>query len=324
MSTIKIAIVTASDSRYFPLLKGLVQSMIDGLTELQKQSSKLPVISAFPFTVVNWQFNMTVLNGGLEEHEVQWLVTRGVNLKAIEYHTLDYGGRERPSDHMAGFVERHALPKHVPGYNLYLWIDADAWVQDFNSGVMPYILLAARGHLAIVPEVDRQIAFSAHHRNITKAWALGNYEKFFSKEIALTYSELPMFNNGVFAASATNPVWDLWASSIQFALDKNDGKPEFGIDQISLNFVIYSAKEVRTYPLPLLCNWMVPHSFPLIDNDTGKLVGSLWPHTVIGVVHLLDNTKWNRVGIQRINRNDLSIVSGDSVHLEYGWMKKGK
>lgn len=324
-NTLKIAIVTASNSKYFGLVKGLISSVLDGIRELKETRNLSVRDTRFPINVMDsWQFNMVLLDGGLEDYEQRWLHERGVNTKKLppDSLTLDYDGKELPATHMHGYTERHALPTHFPGYDIYLWIDADAWVQDFKLGIMPYLLLAARGHLAIVPEVDRQIVFNAHHRKVTKGWSHSNYTKFFGEEIAKAYGDMPTFNNGVFAARATNPIWKLWESAMQFALDKNNGKPEFGIDQISMNFVIYGAKEVKTYPLSLLCNWMVTHAVPMINDATNTIVTPLWPHNIIGIIHLLDYTKWNRVGIQRINTTTLSVVSSDSVNLEYGWAKR--
>jgi len=49
---------------------------------------------------------------------------------------------------------RPYLPKHFPGHAVYLWIDADAWVQD-DTVLDIFVSGARRGMLAVVPEVDR-------------------------------------------------------------------------------------------------------------------------------------------------------------------------
>jgi len=304
-------IVTAANSKYYPLCLGLVQSL-RGLKDGYAKDG---------MTLVNnpletYRIAIAVMDGGLEPEQIAKLQSYDVIVKQVPF-LFDFPQGSVPKPHYNGFVERCNLPKHFPGYETYMWMDADTWVQDFNIGVRPYLQFAAKGHLAIVPEVDRNIAFNEHHQNITVGWAHGNYSKYFGEEVAAAYCRKPMFNNGVFAARADNPVWELWESAMYVALLANNYKPEFGIDQISLNYVIYSAPEAKAYPLPLVCNWMVTHAMPVIDNFDNTLREPLWPHEMIGVVHLLENTKWNRVGINRIDPVTSEQVGGDSIHLEY-------
>src|ERR1019366_3197819 len=67
---------------------------------------------------------------------------------------LDFPGRAALPRHYQAMTARPYLPRHFPGYETYLWIDADAWVQD-DAVLDLFIATARRGELAIVPEIDR-------------------------------------------------------------------------------------------------------------------------------------------------------------------------
>jgi hypothetical protein len=316
----KVAIVSAANSRYMPLLRGLVRSVINAIdqsTEIQqsKPSGFFPVATQAYCCPkkLDYEISFYVLDCGLNEADKSWLSLFGVQIIQVEEPTLSHSRRFNPAN--TAFLERHALPTHAPGHDVYVWIDADAWVQSFNAGLLPYLMFAETHDVVIVPEIDRQIVYNAHHRQITKGWSIGNYTKYFSAEVAESLHQLPMLNNGVFSASADSKIWQLYESAMQFALYKNDGKPEFGIDQVSLAFAIYSG-EVRFYALPLTCNWMVTHATPALMDDSECLVEPMWPFNEIGIVHLLDYTKWQRVGIQRIDGQGNSL-SGDAMLLDY-------
>ena len=317
MNTTRVAIVSAANSRYMSLLRGLVRSVLDVIPASDEE-----VATTFPYMrrAKNkaHEFSFSVLDCGLLPHDIEWLTVRGVSVVSINQPTLEHSRTFEPGN--IGFTERHALPTHVPGFDIYMWIDADAWVQSFSKGIWPYLTYAETHDVAIVPEIDRQIVYNPHLRTITKGWALGNYSKYFSAEAAKTLAEFPMLNNGVFAARGDSPVWQLYASAMQFALDTNNGKPEFGIDQVSLAYAIYCGG-VKFYPLPLGCNWMVTHATPVLFDKTDTLLEPMWPFNQIGIVHLLDHTKWQRVGIQRVDENGNSI-SGDALILDYFNIKK--
>src|ERR1700744_4328903 len=73
---------------------------------------------------------------------------------------------------------RPFLPKYFPGYDTYVWLDADCWVQD-RVALLSLISMTAGGAIAAVPATDR----SYDHSNASRDWvdsrnrmALGNAE----------------------------------------------------------------------------------------------------------------------------------------------------
>ena len=53
-------------------------------------------------------------------------------------------------------VSRAFLPKYFPGYKKYLWIDCDAWVNDWQS-VELYFKACENGKLGITQTMDLDI-----------------------------------------------------------------------------------------------------------------------------------------------------------------------
>ena len=65
---------------------------------------------------------------------------------------------------------RCALPRVVPGYDIYLWFDCDGWVQD-DKFYERYVDIARRGALAIVKEREPAYRFDP----ALLRWTLGNF-----------------------------------------------------------------------------------------------------------------------------------------------------
>jgi len=322
VNNIDFALVTACDSRYFPLLRGLIRSLYDCFLVSDEDITNKNCSEIFKERGVNessYTMKIYVLDGGLEPEEITWLAKRHVIIHSVEQFSLPV--KPDTAKHKVGFLERHALPLMFPGHDIYMWMDADTWVQSFDKGMKPYLDKATKGYVVATPEYDRCFAFNPQNIEHSRGWAKGNYSKYFGDSLAESLYLQPMFNSGVFAAPGDSLFWKTWFAAMVVALSNNENKPEFGIDQITFNFVMYTAitSEFTIYPLPATCNWAVTHAMPVRDEDTGKLLTPLWPHEVIGIVHLLDNTKFCRVGIQNYNRDKDETTTGDSVHLDYAY-----
>ena len=74
---------------------------------------------------------------------------------------IEFPGRDRMPETFKAQVARPFLPRHFPGYQMYLWIDADAWLQDWRA-VELYCARRVASSLAITPEIDR--AYKRHYK----------------------------------------------------------------------------------------------------------------------------------------------------------------
>ena len=254
-----LIIVSGADSGYFPLLRDTVLSV-------------RALDRAVPFGVLDF---------GLKPDEREWLAGEAVDIVTPGWD-VDFPGRDRMPDTYKAQVARPFLPRHFPGYEMYLWLDADAWLQDWRAVDM-YCRAAGRDRIAITLEIDR--AYKRHYKRpkwfgLTLAWKC--YREAFGWRVADRLGRNPIANCGVFALHAEAPHWRAWAGTMTGVLRRTRF---FFAEQIALNYAIYSGGLPVNF-LPAYCNWAVGDAAPAFDAARGLLVEPYAPHEVIGVVHL--------------------------------------
>jgi hypothetical protein len=254
-----LVVVSAADTGYFPLLRDAVSSV----------RALRPAVA------------IGVLDLGLLADERAWLAERVTHLVRPGWD-VDFPGRDRAPQAFQAQVARPFLPRHFPGYEMYLWLDADAWIQDWRV-VELYCTAAGHDKLAITPEIDR--AYKRHYKRPkifgqTLAWK--NYREAFGWRTADRLGRNPMVNCGVFALHREAPHWQEWARLIAQVLQRTRF---FFAEQTALNYAIF-AEHLPVNFLPAYCNWMVGDATPAFDARRGMFVEPYAPHEVIGVMHL--------------------------------------
>ncbi len=253
-------IVTGADSGYFELLAGQVRSIRD--------------------KPAGAEIALGVLDVGLAAAERRWVEEQGAQVVAPGWD-LDFPGRDAAPRFRQAQYGRPFLPRHFPGHDLYLWLDADAWVQDWWA-VDLFFRAAAGGRLAIVPELDRS------YRNFFHAWEefhaviRRGYAEAFDGPTADKLIRHPLLNNGAFALAAEAPHWRAWARTLQAALQQSRNEL---VDMTTLNHVVY-LQGLPAHFLPAWCNWICHHAEPLREPGRGCLVEPNLPHQKLGIVHL--------------------------------------
>ncbi len=134
MDTSRLLIVTAADETFVPLLKGLVESLHRHGTPQRGHFACLDV--------------------GLAAGSRDWL--RGYTDRVVnpEWDIPLDDALAIAKPHLRAITARPFLPRYFPGYDIYLWMDADTWVQEWYA-IDWYAAAAADGRLAIAAEVDR-------------------------------------------------------------------------------------------------------------------------------------------------------------------------
>jgi hypothetical protein len=255
----RLLIVSGADHAYFPLLFDLVLS----IRSLRPDA------------------RLGILDVGLTPTERHWLEPRVAHLAAPGWD-IDFPGRDAtPVARQAQFA-RPFLPRHFPGYETYLWIDADAWVQDWRV-IELYVGAAGRNRLAIVPEIDR--AYKRHYKRPklfghTLSWK--NYRTAFGWRAADRLGRNPIVNCGVFALGRDAPHWQAWARVMGEAARRTRF---FFIEQTALNYVIFAMRLPVNF-LPAYCNWMPGDAAPAFDAERDLFVEPYAPHETIGIIHL--------------------------------------
>ena len=183
---------------------------------------------------------------------------------------------------MKSQVSRAFLPDYFPDYKKYLWIDADAWVNSWES-IELYIRGCENKKLAISTSADR-----SYGRVLRAKWFFGSFAKIksqnykhakssgFSEKISREVALKPHLNIGVFCLEVDAPHWVMWQKNLKKAL--SSGKI-WGSEQIAMNITIYSDK-LDVEILPAYCNWTLIEALRfdkkqntfVLDNFEKKIV----------------------------------------------------
>ncbi len=225
-----------------------------------------------------------VLDCGLTEEQRAWCRDRGATLVVPDWD-FDFPARETLKDGYKALTARPFLPRYFPGFDLYLWIDGDCWVQQ-GDAIDLFLAAARTGALAVAPEIHRSMR---HYRHAWKEFSTINgaaFEACFGRDVADRLIRYPLINAGVFALAAGAPHWQGWADLLGAALQRSADMT----DQVALNVLVYD-RGFACEPLPSRCNWPVHHATPAWDAGRGLFVEPAMPYEALGILHLTIYTK---------------------------------
>ena len=109
----KNTIVSLADSNYFPLLDELIDSI-----KRFKESKDTAIC---------------VLDAGLLEQQKNKLLSKVDEIKSAEWDIKVPESKIKGREWLKSQVSRAFIPKYFPNYEKYLWIDCDAWVNDWQT-----------------------------------------------------------------------------------------------------------------------------------------------------------------------------------------------
>ncbi len=192
-----------------------------------------------------------------------------------------------PPDYFRAMTARPHLPAHFPGYDLYMWLDADCWVQD-EAAVRLYLDAAAELGFAVTPETDR--SYGPFFQNLSLIDLLHRcYTTCYDDKAALALTHYPVINCGAFAALGDAPHWAAWSAELGEVLARIR-QPFFFAEQTALNKMLRENRLPVGY-LPSRCNWMCHRAFPRLAADGITFCEPHPPYQPLGILHLVANTK---------------------------------
>ena len=258
----RTVLVSASDARFFYLLEDLLATIEDPA----KREG----------------FDVVVLDVGLTLDQRTKLDQRGVLVREpeLDYHLSFF--QTAPEPFFRSMTARPHLPRHLPGYDVYVFLDADCWVQDWEA-VRLYITSALAKGLALTPEVDRSYGVLFEPDTVAE-WRFKTFRKCFDENVARRLAIFPMINSGIFAARIDSPVWEKW-SNLLGHLYKKVGAPFFFAEQAAMNALIRS-QAVSAALLPSRCNWMCNRADPVTRDNGTVLCEPQPPYQPLGIIHL--------------------------------------
>ena len=261
-------IVSLADSNYFELLNELIDSI-----KKFEQSKNVSIC---------------ILDAGLTEDQKNKLSKKIDEIKIakwdIEVPSYKVSGKEW----LKSQVSRAFLPKYFPGYKKYLWIDCDAWVNDWQS-VELYFKACENGKLGITQTMGPGYKIVSKVKWIFGKLALiksQNFKHAISSKIDLNKARMlafaPHINIGVFSLEHDSPGWNSWKKNLQQTL--KSGKI-FGSEGLAINMSVY-VDDIETEFLPLNCNWIASNLLPKFDEEKQTFVEPYLPNYKIGIMHL--------------------------------------
>ena len=288
-------IVTLADSNYFEMLEELVDS-------INKH-------------VESKSISICVLDAGLTVDQVKIIEKKVYKVKKanwdIEVPSYKVGGKEW----LKSQVSRAFIPNYFPEFEKYLWIDCDAWVQDWNC-IELYFKACENNKLGITQTMG------PGYRIMSKVnWVFGrlaliksqNYKHARSSGIkeqdARKIAFAPHLNIGVFSLEKNSICWEVWQKNLKKTLSK--GKI-FGSEGLAINLSVY-VDNVSTEFLPLNCNWIASNLLPKYDSEKKIFVEPNLPNYQIGIMHLAAGI-WVDKTDMRVDKNltiDIETLKAD-------------
>ncbi len=293
----KNVIVSLADSNYFDLLNEL----IDSIKKFSASSSTA----------------ICILDAGLNENQKEILSSKVDEIKNAEWDIKVPSTKVRGKEWLKSQVSRAFLPNYFPNYEKYLWIDCDAWVNDWSS-VELYFQACENGKLGITQTLG------PGYKIMSKAsWLFGklaiiksqNFKHAISSKIGLDKARklafAPHINIGVFSLEKDSPCWKIWQKNLDITL--NSGKI-FGSEGLAINMSVY-IDNVETEFLPLNCNWIASNLLPKFNEQNNTFVEPYLPNYKIGIMHLAAGL-WENNKDMRLDKSvkiDIKTLDNKSV-----------
>lgn len=255
----RICIVTGADANMEALLLGLLGSLKE--------------------TGISDRAHVAVLDFGLSpstQSVLAELCDEVVNPREVAATNLEFANPK-----FATILYRILLPTLVPGHDVYLWLDADVWVQD-QQMLDVFAGFTETRDVVMVAETDP--AYDGIQRR--HDWIVYRANAMYGAETAHQLSIRPCLNAGVIAARASSPLWQVWLDHVR-GLSK---RPRLICDQTSLNYLIFR-RQLSAYLLPPIYNWVCHAATPKWLVEEGYWARPLYPHTKIAVMHLTSSSR---------------------------------
>ena len=294
----KNVIVSLADSNYFELLDELV----DSIKKFEKSKNTA----------------ICIQDAGLTSEQKIILSKKVDEIKSAEWDIEVSAFRVKGKEWLKSQVSRAFLPKYFPNYEKYLWIDCDAWVNDWAS-VELYFKACENGKLGITQTIG------PGYKIMSKVnWLFGkvaiiksqNFKHAVKSKIGLSKARklafAPHINIGVFSLEKNSPGWTSWQKNLDQTLKSGN---IFGSEGLAINMSVY-IDDLETEFLPLNCNWIASNLLPKFNEVENTFVEPYLPNYKIGIMHLAAGI-WNgdkdmrldksvKIKIKSIQKNSLS------------------
>jgi len=280
----KNVIVSLADSNYF----GLLNELVDSIKSFEKSKD----------------IAICILDAGLTDDQKLILSNKVDEIKPAEWDIEVPAIKVKGKEWLKSQVSRAFLPRYFPDYEKYLWIDCDAWVNDWNS-IELYFKACENGKLGITQTLG------PGYKIMSKVnWLFGkiaiiksqNFKHAIKSKVGLSKARklafAPHINIGVFSLEKNSPGWESWQKNLKQTLKSGN---IFGSEGLAINMSVY-IDDLDTEFLPLNCNWIASNLLPKFDEKQNTFVEPYLPNYKIGIMHLAAGI-WDGDKDMRIDKN---------------------
>ena len=264
----KNVIVSLADANYFPLLEELINSI-----NRFEESANVAIC---------------ILDAGLTQNQKDKISDKVEEIKNAEWDIEVPKYKIKQKEWLKSQVSRAFLPKYFPNYEKYLWIDCDAWVNDWSS-VELYFKACNNGKLGITQTLGPGYKITSKVNWLFGKLAIIKSQNFkhaikskigYDKARKLAFA--PHINIGVFSLEKNSKAWDVWQNNLSKTLKAGN---IFGSEGLAINMSVY-IDDLETEFLPLNCNWIISNLLPKFDEQKEIFVEPYLPNYKIGIMHL--------------------------------------
>lgn len=287
----RVAIVSGCDANYYPLLVELIAS----IRQFKTAES----------------MDICVLDAGLSDTQIRELEAVASAVRSPAWPPALPASRVAGMDYLKACVCRPFIRDLFPGYDIYVWLDADTWVQDWKA-IATLIEGAKSGdRIAVTNGADRaygkpvRISWLGRWPIKVKNFYSSNGLKPFGRAFAKRMVNEYVLSAGFFALHRDAPHWSRWQELVVEAAMR--GKL-FPAEQLSLGRLVH-VEGYKAELLPAYMHWLCVRP-PLWDKESGLFVEPYQPHETLGVLHLsgVDAVRADRSATTPIAATDGSTV----------------
>ena len=264
------------------------------------------------------EVGICILDAGLTEEQKEKLLNKVDEVKSAEWDIEVPNYKVKGKEWLKSQVSRAFLPKYFPNYEKYLWIDCDAWVNDWSS-IELYFKACENGKLGITQTIGPGYRITSKVNWLFGKLAIIKSQNFkhavkskigYDKARKLAFA--PHINIGVFSLQKESKGWKVWHNNLSKTLKSGN---IFGSEGLAINMSVY-IDDLETEFLPLYCNWITSNLLPKYDEKENTFVEPFLPNYKIGIMHLAAGIwkdgkdmridKSVKIEIETLNNNKLS------------------
>lgn len=282
--------ISGCDANYYPLLREWIASV-----KSHNQSKNI---------------HIGIMNTGLTPAQVEELKPLVDHIVTPDWPCDLPEWKIRGREYLKSCVCRPFIPDLFPGYDHYMWMDADIWIQDWRA-IDLYLQGARSGKLTITTQSDR-----AYKKQIRVKWLgplpwkirgfyVSNALTAFGLKTAKKILPYNVLNAGSFSMPGNAPHWKRWQELLLLALKK--GKI-FTAEQLTLGMLTY----LENYPaeiLPAWTQWLCENK-PMWNEEQNKFIEPYLPHEPIGLMHV---SGFDEMRLDKNVTTDITCKNGNTI-----------